>query len=149
MRFLSRNAGAKYIVRAGYYEYVGQHKILRPGVAAKFTAGMFDSEIEAKKNGWDADLRQEVENHLLNHPDYGITMYVPGETDVAETAPSGCKFGVPSESGFSPCGAKTTEDSWYCVRHDALVRASETNESPNAPPEPKAKGKGRSKAEVA
>lgn len=85
MRFQSKYTNANYIVRPTtrqFYPDIGITQ-LRPGLSAKFEGRqrIFDSVMAQGFAGWSDEEREAVENHLLQHRDWGNGLYLaPGET---------------------------------------------------------------------
>jgi hypothetical protein len=84
MKFQSKYTNAAYIVRPTsrvYYPEMGISQ-LKPGLAAKFQGPqrIFDSVKTQEMLGWSDAEREAVEDHLLQHRDWGLGLYLaPGE----------------------------------------------------------------------
>ena len=57
---------------------------LPDGTDFRTYVAMFDTDAEARENGWDEDAKDMVEQKLLNHPDFGVRYILatpPSETE--------------------------------------------------------------------
>lgn len=142
MRFQSKYTNANYIVRATtrqFYPDIGITQ-LRPGLAAKFEGRqrIFDSLQAQKYAGWSDEEREAVENHLLQHRDWGNGLYLaPGQEmpkDKAEYAKNEpvqvrrCgQLEVTADGDIAQCGEQAMLGSEFCNLHDpaaAQIRQS-------------------------
>lgn len=83
MIFQSKWRNAAYIVRPTVrIIHPGYGVDLKPGLRAVFKGPnrLFDTEQAQREHRWSDEEREQVEKHLLKHPDYGNGLYLaPGQ----------------------------------------------------------------------
>lgn len=83
MKFMAKFDNVVYVVEPKDLVFLPGGKVNRvPGVKAVFSGPnhIFDSDIQAKRWKWNADLKKQVEEHLITHDDFGRDIYLaPGE----------------------------------------------------------------------
>ena len=129
MRFRSIWRKPQYVVRATFKTQIapGQTTI-HPGLHANFhdeggQGGYLDTEAEQRTLGWSEEEREQVEQHLLNHSDFGRGIYLAESAEMRpeDLEPEGCIFTAPDGSVAERCGKARAEDSAYCEEHQELV----------------------------
>ncbi len=124
MRFRAvRFVDARYTVSPTYWKYhtteTGGAKEKIPGIHVLFTNGMTDTVEMQRRFKWSDEVREMVENWLLNHEEYGIKFVRDaGETETIKPASTAqwCDFILITENGSQMCGVSVTEGS-RCGAH--------------------------------
>ncbi len=135
MRFWSKYAHARYVMVPDDYVEVGRGRTRKQtGVAAVFENSTWDSEQAAKQNRWDDATRVDMENHLLEHEDYGKSLRAVSEAEYDQAVatanrPTNCLFTRTVDGEVWLCGQPAVSDDGYCERH-----ANEIDDTPQAKP---------------
>lgn len=136
MRFMSKYDNAVYIIDGKSKDTVfmpGGRVQRIPGVRATFTgkSHIFDSETAQQKFRWSDELREQVEEYLINHSDFGRDFYLaPDEpmTDrirekmdkarpVSDTPFFRCSKIIPKGDGFDQCESMAVLGGDFCEAH--------------------------------
>lgn len=99
---------------------------------AQFVDGFWDSEATQKSMGWSNEEREQVEQYLLTHDDFGHGLfldssepgagpYVATETEATEEEQEKsltvCIASVETDGESKLCGRPTVGDSEFCAKH--------------------------------
>jgi hypothetical protein len=154
VRFQSRYSRHKVVIRPTYKVQIapGQDRIER-GLRAEFIGprpAVFDSEAQAKRNGWSEADRLLVERSLLEDIDFGVRFYLAkGQTIPKEHADANisaakqqqaapeeqapaeeqrvCAMVWVTEDGTQQCQRKPKKDSDFCATHAKQQAAEPAN----------------------
>lgn len=136
MRFHSKYVHARYTMVPDDYEAVGRGRTRKiPGIAAVFEGNFWDSEVAQQENGWDDETREQLEQHLLEHWDYGRTLHslsleqIDAAVASTQPAPPNCLFVRVIDGESWLCSRPAVSEDGYCKEH-----ASEIEDSPQAKP---------------
>ncbi len=131
MKFISKWHNLTYIVRAS-------QRILTPGFGLQTTPGLrarfrgenriFDSELSQKQNGWSDEERNQVDDYILAHPDFGHGVYLaPGEVmpeekqslvrDVAPVVVRRCMSITTQNGEIVQCSNEAYPGEEFCIDH--------------------------------
>ena len=119
MKFMSKFDNAVYIIDGKSKDTVfmpGGRVQRIPGVRATFTgrSHIFDSETAQQKFRWSDDLREQVEEYLLNHEDFGRDFYLaPDEPMTDRVRELLSKVTPNSETPFFKCSKIITKDDGF------------------------------------
>ena len=126
MRFYSIVSGISYEVTPDDYEYNGPNlrnrRVVR-GISAKFHNHMYDSVEAQKANRWPDDVREMVEDYLLNHENFNTQWLqtVPetdGEAKAKEFSETKiCVSRTVTDEGVVDCDKEALEGEFYCKAH--------------------------------
>jgi hypothetical protein len=136
MRFMSKYDNAVYIIDGKSKDTVfmpGGRVQRIPGVRATFggRSHIFDSQTAQQKYRWSDEQREQVEEYLLNHQDFGRDFYLaPDEpmTDrvkelLSKVQPSSdtpffkCSKIIPKDDGFDQCPNNAVLGKDFCEIH--------------------------------
>jgi hypothetical protein len=130
MKFRSIWRKPQYVVRPGWKEIVapGQERIF-PALRAQFReggwpeGGFLDTEDEQRRLGWTDEQREQVEQHLLKHSDFGIGIFLAEEPPavIEEESDRGCAFVTVTEDAAERCGKRRAKGQEYCPKHAKLL----------------------------
>lgn len=137
MRFMSKFDNAVYIIDGKSKDTVfmpGGRVQRIPGVRATFTgkSRIFDSETAQQKFRWSDEQREQAEEYLLNHEDFGRDFYLAPDEPMTDrvrelldkaAGPRGetpffrCSKIIPKGDGFDQCEQMAVLGKDFCETH--------------------------------
>jgi hypothetical protein len=131
MKFLSAFESIDYVIKPSRPQLInGVQYPPTEAIRAEFKRHVFDSERAQAIHAWTDEVRELVEQRLLNHPDFGRrrasqsglanTLSVAKDhADYQGPDPSSatCIVVVPSADGAEQCGDAVVPGAVYCSKH--------------------------------
>lgn len=119
MKFTSAFKAAVYTVVPATYRFFGNNQRESvPGLRAKFSDHILDTEAQ----GWNDEQREQVEQYLLGHADFGLVLSLLDEAALAAAAsPYHCLFLVVTGGEANLCGITVATEGEFCPKHKVLM----------------------------